>query len=228
MVLTAALSGLAGCAQNPADNVPKAGVNTPAPGGTPVAQASGAPATPGEVASATPALSGTPLPAGPGLAFAEGTEVKFKGSKVTGSHDGGFRKVTGSVNVPPDGDVSKAAIDVSIDMASMYTDDEKLTGHLSSAEFFDVAKYPTSSFKSTSIAKTGEGYTVTGDLEMHGVKKSINFPAEIAVNGTELTAKSQFAINRKDFGIVYPGKPDDLIRDEVVIEFDLKAGNAPG
>ncbi len=233
VLLTAALCGLAGCAPNPADNVPKAGVNTPAPGGTPVAQASGTPAmsatgTPGVVASATPAVSGTPAAAGPGLAFAEGTEVKFKGSKVTGSHDGGFRKVTGGVVVPPDGDLSKATIDVTIDMASTYSDDEKLTGHLVSPDFFDVAKYPTSTFKSTAITKTDDGYLVTGDLELHGVKKSINFPAQITESAGSLTAKAEFAINRKDFSIIYPGKPDDLIRDEVVISFDLKAGNAPG
>lgn len=232
LLLTAALIGGVGCAKNPADNVPKAGVNPPAASGSPVAQASPssavASATPSVVASATPAVSGTPGTTAPGLAFAEGSEVKFKGSKVTGSHEGGFRKVTGAVDVPADGDLTKATIDVTIDMSSTYSDDEKLTGHLVSPDFFDVAKYPTATFKSTAITKTDDGYLVTGDLDLHGVKKSINFPAQIAENGGALTAKAEFAINRKDFAIVYPGKPDDLIRDEVVISFDLKAGNAPG
>jgi polyisoprenoid-binding protein YceI len=176
------------------------------------------------VASVSPGASGTPSSAaGTVLPLAEGSEVKFKASKVTKTHEGGFRKVTGSVAVP-DSDLTKAAIDITIDMTSTYSDDEKLTGHLASPDFFDVAQYPTSTFKSTAIAKTADGYLVTGDLTLHGVTQSINFPAEITLNANELTAKTEFSLNRKLFKIEYPGKPDDLIRDEVVILFDLKAG----
>lgn len=218
---------LAGCAANPADSVPKAGVSTPnaAASGSPAAQSS---TTPAPVASGLPSASGSPSAAvGTVLPLAEGTEVSFVGSKVTGSHDGGFRKVSGTVTLP-DEDLSKAAIDVTIDMTSLYSDDEKLTQHLSSPDFFDVAKFSTATFKSTGVTKSDTGYTVAGDLNLHGVTKGITFPAEIALNGGELTAKSEFAINRKDFQIVYPGKPDDLIRDEVVIKFDLKAGAPQG
>jgi polyisoprenoid-binding protein YceI len=235
-LLAASLLGLAGCAANPADKVPKAGVNTPAPATSPAAASSPAAtatalasATPG--ASASPGASATPgaSPAASGgtaMPFAEGTEVKFVGSKVTGSHNGGFRKVTGSVTVPPDGDLTKAVIDVNIDMSSTYSDDEKLTGHLMAEDFFHVSQYPTSTFKSTAIAKTDGGYLVTGDLTLRGVTQSINIPAEIALNSGQLTAKSEFSINRKLFKIEYPGKPDNLIRDEVVISFDIKAGAA--
>lgn len=231
VLLAASLVGLAGCAANPADNVPKAGVSTPSQastGSAPVAASSVTPAASGTpLASTTPAAAGTPMAGGTVLPFVDGTEVGFKGSKVTGSHDGGFRKVSGSVTVPGE-DLSQAVIDVNIDMTSVYSDDEKLTGHLSSPDFFDVAKYPSTTFKSTSIAKTDSGYQVTGDLNLHGVTKSINFPAEITLNGAELTSKSEFAINRKDFAIVYAGKADDLIRDEVVIKFDLKASGPQG
>ncbi len=213
---------LAGCAANPADSVPKAGVSTPSVAGStaPSAQATATTATPG-ASGTSGAAAGTVLP------LAEGTEVSFKGSKVTGSHDGGFRKVTGTVTADGE-DLSKTGVDVTIDMTSVYSDDEKLTQHLSSPDFFDVAQYPTSTFKSTSITKSDSGYTVAGDLTLHGVTKGISFPAELALNGGELTAKAEFAINRKDFKIVYPGKPDDLIRDEVVIKFDLKAGAPQG
>lgn len=226
LVVSAGL--LAGCAANPADSVPKAGVSTPGAASTTAAQADGATATPLAGTTATPSTSGTPsASAGTALPLAEGTEVSFKGSKVTGSHDGGFRKVSGTVTVDGE-DLSKAGVDVTIDMTSVYSDDEKLTQHLSSPDFFDVAKYPTATFKSTSITKADTGYTVAGDLTLHGVTKGISFPAEIALSGGELTAKAEFAINRKDFEIVYPGKPDDLIRDEVVIKFDLKAGAPQG
>lgn len=221
LLLTAGLFSLAGCASNPADNVPKAGVNTPgaAPTQTVVAStASPAPATPGATGTPT-AASGTVM------SLVDGTEVKFVGSKVTGSHTGGFRKVTGTVTVP-DEDLTKAVIDVTIDMSSTYSDNEKLTGHLLSPDFFDVAAHPTSTFKSTSVSKTDSGYQVTGDLTLHGVTQSLTIPADISLTGDELTAKSEFQIDRKLFKIEYPGKPDDLIRNEVVISFDLKASAA--
>jgi polyisoprenoid-binding protein YceI len=64
-------------------------------------------------------------------------------------------------------------------------------------------------------------HTVTGNLTLHGVTKSISFPAKITVSGDNATLDSQFFINRKDFGIMYPGKPNDLIRDEVVIKLAI-------
>lgn len=227
LLLTASLYG---CAPNPADKVPAATINSPAPAGTPVATATGLPAaTATPVASASAQASGTPNAAGDQvLPLADDTEVKFVASKVTRSHNGGFRKVTGSVTVPKDDDLTKARIDVTIDMKSTYADDEKLTGHLMSPDFFDTEKYPTSTFKSTAITKTDGAYLVTGDLTLHGVTKSLNIPADININAGQLTAKSEFKIDRKLFNIIYPGKPDDLIRDEVVISFDIKAGTPKG
>lgn len=225
-------AGLYGCAPNPADKVPAATVNTPKPSASPQAGTSASPAASVSPAvTESPQASGSPVPTGSPnaagdqvLPLAEGTEVKFIGSKVTGSHNGGFRKVSGSVTVPKDDDLSKARIDIAIDMKSTYTDTERLTTHLMSPEFFDVEVYPTSTFKSTAIAKTDGAYLVTGDLTLHGVTQSINIPADININAGTLSAKSEFKLNRKLFKIEYPGKPDDLIYDEVVILFDIKAG----
>jgi polyisoprenoid-binding protein YceI len=99
-------------------------------------------------------------------------------------------------------------------------------GHLKSPDFFDVAQFPTATFTSTAIKAGAEGgatHTVTGTLDLHGVKKSITFPATIAVGADTVSVKSEFAINRKDFNIVYPGKPDDLIKDEVLLKLDIAA-----
>ena len=68
----------------------------------------------------------------------------------------------------------------------------------------------------------GATHTVTGNLELHGVKKSITFPATIQVTLDNAAVDAEFAIDRKDFGIVYAGKADDLIRDGVVIKLNLK------
>jgi polyisoprenoid-binding protein YceI len=97
---------------------------------------------------------------------------------------------------------------------------------LKSADFFDTARYPMASFKSIAVKAGGQNgatHTITGNLALHGKEKSISFPANVAVTDSEVAAKSEFTINRKDFDLVYPGMPNDLIRDAVVIKFDLHA-----
>lgn len=209
-ILLAGALLFSGCAENPADKVPAATVSS-----TPAATATATAEPGGEEAQATP-VEGTIY------AFVEGTEVGFVGSKVTGSHEGGFKKVDGSVTVPAEA-LEQAVVDLTVDMASVYSDAEKLTGHLKSDDFFDVANNPTATFKSTSITKTEAGFDVTGDLTLRGTTKAITFPAEISVEGDTVKTKAEFSINRKDFNIVYKGKPDDLIREEVVIKFDITA-----
>jgi polyisoprenoid-binding protein YceI len=108
-------------------------------------------------------------------------------------------------------------------MDSTWSDNDRLTGHLKSPDFFDVATHPTAVFTLTSVSGTGAQQTVTGNLDLHGVTKSISFPAQVQVGDDAVTVKAEFAINRKDFNINYPGRPDDLIRDNVVINLDLRA-----
>jgi polyisoprenoid-binding protein YceI len=116
-------------------------------------------------------------------------------------------------------------VNIEIDTNSVVTDDPGLTKHLLTPDFFDVAKYPKATFASTKIEAGNANnatHTVTGNFELHGVKKSISFPATIAVTSADAAVSTEFAINRKDFGIVYPGKTDDLIRDGVVIHLTLR------
>jgi polyisoprenoid-binding protein YceI len=63
---------------------------------------------------------------------------------------------------------------------------------------------------------------------LHGVKKTISFLATITVGADAVSGTAEFVINRKDFGIVYPGHTDDLIRDEVVLKLSLKAPRKKG
>lgn len=155
----------------------------------------------------------------------ENSKVLFTGSKVTGKHDGGFNKFTGAidlVNEKPE----ESSVNVEIETASVFTDADGLTKHLQTGDFFEVEKYPKASFHSAKIvadpAKGPNAYSVTGDLELRGVRKSVTFPATIVVTPADVTVSTEFAINRKDFGIVYAGKADDLIRDDVAIKLDLK------
>jgi polyisoprenoid-binding protein YceI len=178
------------------------------------------PAANAQTASAPVAAKGENLPVTP-----ENSKVLFTGSKVTGKHDGGFNKFTGAIDLV-NGKPEESRVYIDIDAASVFTDADGLTQHLQTGDFFDIKKYPKASFGSTSIvadtAKGANAYTVTGDLELRGVRKSVTFPATIVVSPTDVTVNSEFAINRKDFGIIYAGKADDLIRDDVVIKLDLK------
>ena len=154
--------------------------------------------------------------------ISDDSELTFVGSKVTGSHDGGFNEFDGTVVMSND-DPTKAQITVNIDATSIWSDNDRLTNHLKSGDFFDVEKYPTAKFESTQIEAADEGYLVTGNLEMHGQTNSVQFPAEITVDGDTLTANADFSITRTDWGINYTGKPDDLIRERVVVRFDITA-----
>jgi len=160
------------------------------------------------------------------LAFSnEGSKIEFAGSKVTGKHDGGFNKFNGAVylvNNKPE----ESRVEVDIDATSVFTDADGLTEHLKTADFFDVAKFPKASFVSTEIKAGGDKgatHTITGNLEIKGVKRSVTFPATIKVEANAVTVQSEFAINRRDFGINYAGKANDLIRDDVVMKLNINA-----
>jgi polyisoprenoid-binding protein YceI len=201
---------LAAC-EDPAANKPRA---------TTTNSAANAPSANAPAANAQTA-QGETLPITP-----ENSKIEFVGSKVTGKHDGGFKQFSGTIDLV-NNKPEESKVSIEIDMNSVFTDAEMLTEHLKTADFFDVAKYPKASFVSTKIApdqtKGDKNYTVTGDFNLHGTTKSIAFPAKIDVDGENVEVDAEFAINRKDFGIVYAGKTDDLIRDDVVIKLDLKA-----
>ena len=165
----------------------------------------------------------TATAAGTKYVFTPESTIGFVGSKVTGSHPGGFKSFTGHFTVK-DGKPVGNDHKVVIDMASTFSDAEKLTGHLKSPDFFDVEKFPESTFDVTELKAGDNGaYTVTGNFTLHGVTKNISFPATVTQGSDAVTIKAEFDIKRKDFGIVYPGKAEDLIRDEVVIKLDLTA-----
>jgi polyisoprenoid-binding protein YceI len=156
----------------------------------------------------------------------QNSKIEFIGSKVTGSHNGSFQKFSGEVDYA--GAPENSRVSVTIDADSITTDDANLTKHLKTADFFDVAKYPTATFVSTEIKPGGQNasHTVTGNLTLHGVTKSVTFPATISVTADVASVDAGFSINRKDFGISYAGAPDNLIRDDVVLKLTIRAAKA--
>ena len=197
------LASAIGCA-NPAADAPDAVVEEPTAG---------------------PLQDAPEEPGGTVYALSSESTVGFVGAKLTGSHDGGFNAFEGLVSIG-DGTPESSSVEVLIDTTSIWADNDKLTGHLKSADFFDVENHPTATFASTAIAANGDGtYTLTGNLDLRGVTKQISFPATIEITKSGFSATAEFALNRMDFGIKYPGKPDDLIRDEVLIKLDLRSAS---
>ena len=153
------------------------------------------------------------------------SRIEFVGAKVTRKHDGSFQTFSGTINLV-ENDPTKSSVSADIDIASITTDTEKLTGHLKSPDLLDAAKYPKATFTSSSIQAGGEKgatHTVTGNFQLHGVTKSISFPATVKASADAVEVDAEFAINRKDFGIVYPGMPDDLIKDDVLLKLHVRA-----
>lgn len=148
----------------------------------------------------------------------DNTKVTFVGKKPDGKHTGGFSKVSGTATVA-DGDLTKLAVAVDIVTDSLYSDDEKLTGHLKNADFFDVKNQPKATFKSTKVAKTEKGYTVTGELTLLGKTKPVSFPATITEKDGKLEVSAAFTIDRTDWGMNYgKGKIDDKVELGIKVE----------
>jgi len=156
----------------------------------------------------------------------DGSTIRYVGKKVTGAHTGDFQRFTGEVKLGAD--PASSSVAVTIDMGSVTSDSEKLTGHLKSPDFFDTAQFPTATFQSSSVVAGGAGgsHTVSGVMDLHGVKKQLTFPATIAAAGDTVTVNAAFSFNRKAFGINYPGKANDLISDDVELTLAVVAKKA--
>ncbi len=168
-------------------------------------------------AAAAPGASGTYAVA------TDKSEIGWVGAKVSGDHKGGFKAFTGELTVK-DGNVTALSFDV--DTKSLFSDAEKLTGHLKGADFFDVEKFPKAAFKATKVEAKAEGahtHVITGEMDLHGVKKTIAFPATVMVEADKVTANTEFTLKRFDFGINYKGMADDLIKDDVLLKIKFEA-----
>ncbi|MEZ5308031.1 MAG: YceI family protein [Pyrinomonadaceae bacterium] len=139
---------------------------------------------------------------------------------------GFFNKFTGAIMLDSE-DVTNSSVDVSIDVASVDTRVEGRNKHLRSADFFDVEKFPTMTFKSKKVAKSGDKLKVTGDFTMKGVTKEVVMMVDLlptkTVRGTEmLGAMGTTMIKRSEFGVNY-GVENGMIGDDVEIEINVEA-----
>jgi len=126
-------------------------------------------------------------------------------SKVHGTID----DITGTVSFN-EGTPASAKVDVSLNVASLSTGQEQRDGHLKSADFFDIEKFPAITFVSTGITAQGNNeYDVVGDLTIHGTTHSITLRAEASeevpnpYGGFKIGVSATGVINRDDFGVSY-------------------------
>jgi polyisoprenoid-binding protein YceI len=110
-------------------------------------------------------------------------------------------------------------------MTSAYADDPAITSKLQGDEhFFKPGTYPTSTFKSKGVAKSADGYQVTGDFTIRGITKEFTFPATVTVEGDKLTAQAEVEIIRQDFEITYNSTLGDyVIQDTCKLILDIVA-----
>ncbi len=156
------------------------------------------------------------------------SEISFKIRHLLAKVNGHFSKFSGEVRVDTK-DITKSSVEVTIDAASINTDNEMRDKHLRSDAFFDVAKYPVITFKSTGVKEVAKGkLEITGDFTLHGVTKQITFPITNAGTAKGMQPGSVVAgftdgaltINRNDYGIkTFPG----VLGDDVAISLDVEA-----
>jgi polyisoprenoid-binding protein YceI len=141
---------------------------------------------------------------------------------------GAFSKVTGDV-VWNEKDPSKSSVVATIDTTTVNTDNEKRDGHLKSPDFFDVATFPTMTFKSTSVKNVNGKLQLIGDLTLHGQTKSVTLDVDGPVppqtnNGKTVSGFSATGLlKRSDFNFGPKFAPPTL-GDEIKFTIDLEVG----
>ncbi len=142
-----------------------------------------------------------------------------------------FTKVTGTITVDRE-NLEKSSVVANIDVAALNTDNEKRDAHIKNPDFFDVAKFPTITFKSTSWKKTGtDTFDVTGDLTIKDVTKPVVLKTTLLGFGAGMGPGSFLSgweatttIKKSDFNMAGPAMLAKALGDEVAITLNVEAG----
>lgn len=122
--------------------------------------------------------------------------VKFSGKYANGI----FKILKGNIKFD-ETNLPESNFDVTIDVASINTGNGLKNKHAKSEKWFDAEKYPVIHFVSSTLTKAGNGYEAKGELEMHGIKKSLTMPFTFSRNGSSGLFNTKFKVNQVDFGI---------------------------
>lgn len=160
------------------------------------------------------------------------SEATFQVRHLITKVRGRFAEFDGTVTFAP-GDTAGSSVEFTVQTKSIDTNQAQRDEHLRSADFFDVAKFPLLTFKSTAVAARGEShYDVTGDLTIRDVTKTITLPvaylgeAKDPWGNAKVAFESEITINRKDFGLNWNAALETggfLVGDDVKISLSIQA-----
>ena len=178
------------------------------------------------------------------------SKIEWIGTKVSGYHEGEIKLKDGQLMVSENNLVGGNFV---IDMPTIAVtgpedvdeeSNQKLLGHLKSADFFEVEKHPEATFEITSVTPftgtvqdstdarqasiseykvTDPTHTISGNLTIKEITKNVTFPAKVSVTDNSVDALAKFNVDRTQWNVVYPGKTDDLIRNDIHFGIKVKA-----
>jgi polyisoprenoid-binding protein YceI len=151
--------------------------------------------------------------AGQNWQIADGYSIGFSSDDAGGV----FKDFKGTI-VFDEQNPAASKFDVTVEVASINTGNGLQNKHAKSDEWFDVAKYPQIRFTSTKIVKLGSGYSVTGDLNMHGVKRPLTIPFTFQKTAKGATFAGSFTVNRNDYKI---GKPGGDVGEQIKVDISV-------
>jgi len=164
------------------------------------------------------------------------SNVKFSVSHMVISEvEGSFTGFEGTLDAPG-ADFNNATINFSVNVGTVNTNSEQRDGHLKSADFFDAAKYPAMTFKSTSFKKTsGNNYQLVGNLTIKGVTKKVTF--DVTYGGTvkdpygniKAGFKAKSSIKRMEYGLTWSTLTEAggmVVGDDVAIMLNIELAKA--
>ena len=159
------------------------------------------------------------------------SEVHFKVKHlVISTVTGTFKSFAGSMESENE-DFQDAAIEFTLDVESIDTNQEQRDGHLKSADFFDAVQFPKISFKSTSFKKVGDDYELSGDLTVKNVSKPVKLNVEYGGRATDFYGNDKAGfevsgkISRKEFGLTWDGITEAgaiVVGDEIKLQINVQ------
>lgn len=158
------------------------------------------------------------------------SEVLFQVRHLVTKVRGRFDDFEGTLEFD-EGNPGASSVSVTIQAASIDTNEKDRDTHLRSADFFDVEKFPTLTFASKSISGAGESYSVVGDLTIHGVTKEVTLPSTFLGNAKDpwgnarVGFESELAVNRKEFGLNWNAALEAggfLVGDDIKISLSVQ------
>ena len=160
------------------------------------------------------------------------TTVGFQVRHIVTNVGGKFNDFTGTIQVDR-AKPESSSVEFTIQAASINTNEPKRDDHLRSPDFFDVAKHPTLTFKSSSIKASGkDSWLVAGDLTMHGVTRQVTLPVTFLGEGKDpwgnekMGFETSVTLNRKDYGLTWNATLETggvLVGEEVKVQISVEA-----